>query len=190
MTEVLKTLAHKNIQIDVVYQFNKVQFAVIHAEFENRNSLYDTLDNAHAAIDRYYQTKDRLSIKDATISEDVLLSNGDLVTVTGIHRGTGEAKITRQQTTRFQKSKDTHKGDVYANRPWVKAQLDELNIVCARVRQLESSLRNVKVRIGGDCYGRKVDIERYEGLVTKLQNEITNINAQADRRAPKEEHVA
>lgn len=180
MSDVLKTITHKDKQIDVTWSHGNVRFTVKGCDL--RSDTFDTLEKARDAIDRFFSTQSRVITNAASISKNVLDANGYPLTVVGINRTDGSLKVKNYTPTNYYghtEKQTSFTGDVYPDRPWIRQVLAELRELHAKERALNEKICKAKARLSSGRYG-KVTIDEYEGKIARVCKDIENAEAQAN----------
>ena len=193
MSEVLKTLTHKNIKIDVIFDdYGRVKFepATEKSHYGYRAS-YDSLSAAKEAIDKHVSAKARITAKALDIKQVVIDKDGHRMTVHGINRNDGSVRVSgyEKRDWRGQENK-AFSGAVYPDRQWVRDLLADKAAVTARLREIDNLLDPVEVDIGRGTYGRKVGIDEYEGRMTRMATDLEHAAQHADKVESKPKEVA
>jgi hypothetical protein len=180
MTEVLKTITHKDKTIEVQWTYGKVLFVLTNVDVARTS--FDTLEKAKEAIDQFFSTQARVITNAVAISRNLLDGKGQPLTVVGINRNDGTLKVKNYTPVGHygRVAKETsYSGDLYPDRPWIKEVLVELHELAKREAELNSKISKAKLRHYRSSY-HKIAIDEYEPRIHRLTKEIDDAEQQAN----------
>ena len=192
MSEVLKTLEHKEIKIEVMFDQGRVSFKpVIEKSAYGYMPSYSSLSDAKEAIDKHVSAKARIKARALDLKHVAIDKDGQRMVIIAINRNDGSVKVSNYEHRDWRgRAVTSFSGPVYPDRPWVRELLAKKAELTASLREIDKQLDPVEAVIGRSTYGRKVDIDEYEGRMTRMQTDLEHAVATADEieaKASKEE---
>ena len=126
---------------------------------------FDSYDGAITAIKRQIDADAKASIANLKINHVGVTEEGLTITITGINRGNGEAKVSFHNRA----DKRSYDGTIYPDEPWVREALEKVS----ELREYQKKLSGIGVR-GKRHYGfGRISAASYPRELERLEEELT-----------------
>ena len=152
---------HKNI--DVYLSTGSNQFRT---KDERITNYYDSFAKVTEAIDRMLSAETQLKLKDLKLTQPMLTSNGDKVTLTGFNRTDSNYLVVKDGKS------ENYGGHLFPVEPWVEQALLRRAELEKEVKDLTTRLDRISISKRG-YYGGRIAAEDYPELIGNLQHAIT-----------------
>lgn len=136
---------------------------------------FESLKAARAAIDAHLKTGALKTITDVKIAARVLDEHGVPMTVVGLHRGNGKAKVEGYAAS----NQPYYEGEVYPALEWVGEALRRIDAIREELDELHKRLRPLAVSLGRWSWSKQIKAEQYAGVIRRLKEEL----AEAEEKA-------
>lgn len=136
---------------------------------------FGSLEAAKAAIDAHHTAEGKVAAKQVKVALPVFDDRGETMTITGLHRASGKAKVEGRRDD----NKGVYEGKVYPPVNWVGDTLRRRDAIWKELTHLDAQLSKLAVNVGAS-YHRQIAAERYAGMIGKLSQELKEAQTKAE----------